>query len=892
MRRLRFSGLSMTGHLRTPRTEKKSEMKPVDETRVEASRSQSEGDPLRQKLRALGSSFASLGQQVDQDARRRRELASHRCQELLVALGKLEHELTDETHNRDKELAELRQAMEKRLAQMVETIQSRLSDRFASLLSTLEALAERCATLEFGIQQFRGERPSQLQVEMSNLRQMMLGLHEDLAKEQPLAAEQAALLLQQIEEGDFNIDAELQKELVRLERRGEALQELIDQFVTTPEDADIGQKRALVLQRLAALRAGLAEEVAKRDQADDEVVQAINAYTAHLIKSFSKGPTEMFPYACHGALQALPRGSDEAPVVLRSAAGREGPAHAVSCCRRGRAHAVLAASAAAITLWRRQPRSKSLRPLGLCAQGDGEYMEEFDALGRELSGKAVIVGWDPGPKKRAASAAYGPSFSPEESLEELENLCGTLGVEVKERVLQQWRPTSGRMPIGSGKADELRQQEMLLLVREDMMLAIVMFERAALRRTPVDKRKQRYCSGSKGAVWLTSGGAVSGHGDRDIFQRDMAGDVRQPSPMLWLHPVHLCSADPKPLRLQPDPSCDSPLRGELLSRLLDRIAGSDFASPRPSDTRDCPVTLNNRQLQVKSDILDEPLFCISLMLADVVSTPASDLETAQGDLALQVIAVAPRAPEAELDSSRAGPDEAWILCSAASDTLVQLSMQGAVRWDWKDTFSTRHVLGTGSCGKVFAAAPKSEMLLPERLRGQDGCAVKVLSGRIDQTSLRSEALSLAMAAGHPNICGFAGVFCEVVESDPSSDGSPKSGEGSEAAKPEEFKHGGPLSWRIVLELLPGGDLFDSVSDHGVLQEAEAMELLLDTLGHWTVEGLLSALAHLHSLRLVHRDVKAENVLFGRNRHAASAIVWVSFSGFACAVVFVAQIGGN
>lgn len=100
-------------------------------------------------------------------------------------------------------------------------------------------------------------------------------------------------------------------------------------------------------------------------------------------------------------------------------------------------------------------------------------MEEFDALGRELSGKAVIVGWDPGPKKRAASAAYGPSFSPEESLEELENLCGTLGVEVKERVLQQWRPTSGRMPIGSGKADELRQQ-----VKYDPELGVVVFDQA------------------------------------------------------------------------------------------------------------------------------------------------------------------------------------------------------------------------------------------------------------------------------------------------------------------------------------------------------------------------------------------------------------------------------
>ncbi|CAJ1422392.1 unnamed protein product [Effrenium voratum] len=110
------------------------------------------------------------------------------------------------------------------------------------------------------------------------------------------------------------------------------------------------------------------------------------------------------------------------------------------------------------------------RRTSLRAAQQQEYLEEFDALGKELTGKAVVVGWDPGPKQ-AAATSEGPAFTPEESMEELEGLCSTLGIEVKERVLQRWRPYSGRLPIGSGKAEELRQQ-----VKYDPELGVVVFD--------------------------------------------------------------------------------------------------------------------------------------------------------------------------------------------------------------------------------------------------------------------------------------------------------------------------------------------------------------------------------------------------------------------------------
>lgn len=102
----------------------------------------------------------------------------------------------------------------------------------------------------------------------------------------------------------------------------------------------------------------------------------------------------------------------------------------------------------------------------------GEYLEEFDALGKELNGKAILVGWDPDPRSRKQlSSDFGPPFSPEESLEELKTLCKTLGIETKHCVLQQWRPESTRLAIRAGKAEEIRNQ-----VKYDSEIGLVVFD--------------------------------------------------------------------------------------------------------------------------------------------------------------------------------------------------------------------------------------------------------------------------------------------------------------------------------------------------------------------------------------------------------------------------------
>jgi serine/threonine protein kinase len=156
---------------------------------------------------------------------------------------------------------------------------------------------------------------------------------------------------------------------------------------------------------------------------------------------------------------------------------------------------------------------------------------------------------------------------------------------------------------------------------------------------------------------------------------------------------------------------------------------------------------------------------------------------------------------------------------------------GAVRSDLHQAYVvSKDPIGTGGCASVYLGTQKS---LESRSSSESklvSVAIKVIApdeNRADISLLATqEASFLISVQQHPNIVGFYGIFSYQEED-------------------------GPRRWVMNMEWCSGGDLHDHLSSKGPLTEGHGAEVLF---------GILSALSHVHSRGIVHRDVKTENIL--------------------------------
>jgi hypothetical protein len=72
---------------------------------------------------------------------------------------------------------------------------------------------------------------------------------------------------------------------------------------------------------------------------------------------------------------------------------------------------------------------------------------------------------------------------------------------------------------------------------------------------------------------------------------------------------------------------------------------------------------------------------------------------------------------------------------------------------------------------------------------------------------------------------------------------------------------------LVMELVPGGDLFDRIVDHGKYSEVGAATI---------IKNMTTALDHMHSQSIIHRDLKPENLLVSTDDNGRDTIKLADF----------------
>eukprot|EP00931_Biecheleriopsis_adriatica_P047921 TRINITY_DN2765_c0_g1_i7.p1 TRINITY_DN2765_c0_g1~~TRINITY_DN2765_c0_g1_i7.p1 ORF type:complete len:732 (+),score=153.77 TRINITY_DN2765_c0_g1_i7:83-2278(+) len=364
-----------------------------------------------------------------------------------------------------------------------------------------------------------------------------------------------------------------------------------------------------------------------------------------------------------------------------------------------------------------------------------------------------------------------------------------------------------------------------------------------------------------------------------------------PAAVAWLHDAHYGSADGHlmPWLSDPEQQGSETRRGALENVVTNAATGQRLSTSKPrEDGKRKPSSLKKSKESDNSALAfsrsrlslaardSRGQLYIPLLLSDVVCAAVharraeeSSVREVAADFVIGIAVRAERSmhigedadfSSASMISSNSSGDaggpplrQVWLLCvgnCSAADMqgiLFELGSFGALRWDFQDAYElTSRNLGSGGCGTVRVGQAKTVMKNTGNAKMDKTnvaqVAVKTLNRSEVQMEhvIRREIEFLAKVHGHPNLSTLFGVFCVGEESS------------SDLGLTDSVKSDGKqLWWFIVMDLCSEGDLWNLMDIHGHLQLDDAAQILM---------GVLSALAHLHSLRIAHRDVKCENIL--------------------------------
>lgn len=245
---------------------------------IGAKRKEHSVDRVREQLLAVGSSFADFDASVKEDVRRRKTVAEERRHSMLKSMDAIETVLQREAQQRADEDRFTHANIQKSLSDMLTGLQSKVSERFDTLTRSVESVHQRCLALERGIQQFRGQLPSKLEVDTSATSRGVKELAAQFEAHCKQTAQKDQHILQSIAEAHFGVDLQVERSLSQMERRTEMLQELIDELAQEEETPHRTPFEIDVLEQIAALKGQLSDESAARETADDAIIQAIDEY--------------------------------------------------------------------------------------------------------------------------------------------------------------------------------------------------------------------------------------------------------------------------------------------------------------------------------------------------------------------------------------------------------------------------------------------------------------------------------------------------------------------------------------------------------------------------------------------------------------------------------------
>lgn len=228
------------------------------------------------KLQSLNGNFSGFERQMEMESKARKEVEEGHTTNLKNNIARLEKTLNSEIKRRVEANKALQGMFEAQMATVQDKLEAGLLDRLDQLHSAVNSLNQRVDAVEKDFSQAREQYIRDIEDKSAMVAKDAASLQQAFQNERSDRKERETLIVARIRDLDARTAERFTNEQKVCDQK---YQQLHEEFEVAVKDDCDKKFQDYILEEMAALKNGLIVETQVREQADDDIVNALNHYT-------------------------------------------------------------------------------------------------------------------------------------------------------------------------------------------------------------------------------------------------------------------------------------------------------------------------------------------------------------------------------------------------------------------------------------------------------------------------------------------------------------------------------------------------------------------------------------------------------------------------------------
>jgi len=230
------------------------------------------------KIGALREKFSGFQSQWEQETKHRIDRDGSKLDGVKESMLKLENTLNSEIKRRVEANKALQAMFESQIASIQDRLEAIFIDRLDKLQVSVDSLGDRMSTVERDFTLTREQYIQDIEEKNAVVAKDTNGMQNAFENEKIDRRERELAISKKLGDHDSRTQAALEQQANMREQKYQSLRGELEEIKRAREKGD-DKFQTFILEEVAAVKSGLVAESHAREQADDDIVQALNHYT-------------------------------------------------------------------------------------------------------------------------------------------------------------------------------------------------------------------------------------------------------------------------------------------------------------------------------------------------------------------------------------------------------------------------------------------------------------------------------------------------------------------------------------------------------------------------------------------------------------------------------------